>query len=209
MIAWNEDGTVFDFSVFDQYTLLRGFVECKYAIVTVQCTSHLISWYFEPSQPEKIISGLKTNFNLFPNYSAHKSPNHKFCKIYKISPATYLKKIKHIHTNIKHNFVRRISPFGIAPVKNSDQVRTCLYHEPFRRFINTRFRKKLRKECTGAIKCFFLYKFIPSYSSAMWLYAAHANDRLASPSCYTQCIGWRTVYGTMLPIGLKRVPDYQ
>ena len=48
----------------------------------------LDSWCFEPSQPQRIISGLKTNFNLSPSYSAQKSSNHKFFKIYKISPDT-------------------------------------------------------------------------------------------------------------------------
>ena len=28
----------------------------------------LVSWYFEPSQPQRITSGLKTNFNLSPSY---------------------------------------------------------------------------------------------------------------------------------------------
>ena len=32
-------------------------------------TLELVSWYLQPSQPQ---SGLKTNFNLSPSYSAHK-----------------------------------------------------------------------------------------------------------------------------------------
>ena len=32
---------------------------------------NLVSWYFEPSQPQRIISGLKTNFDLSSRYSAH------------------------------------------------------------------------------------------------------------------------------------------
>ena len=35
----------------------------------------VVSRCFEPSQPLKIISGLKTNFNLSLVYSAHKSLN--------------------------------------------------------------------------------------------------------------------------------------
>ena len=31
----------------------------------------LVSWCFEPSQPQRIISGLKTNFNLSRSYSFH------------------------------------------------------------------------------------------------------------------------------------------
>ena len=36
-----------------------------------------VSGYFEPSKPQWLISGLKTNFNLSPSYSVHKSLYHK------------------------------------------------------------------------------------------------------------------------------------
>ena len=39
----------------------------------------LLSWCFEPSQPQRITSGLKTNFTLSPSYSFHKSSYHKSC----------------------------------------------------------------------------------------------------------------------------------
>ena len=62
--------------------------------------SELVSWlvnrYFEPSRLQRIMSGLKTNFSLSPSCSAHKSSNHSFSKIYKISPNTYL--FTHTHT---------------------------------------------------------------------------------------------------------------
>ena len=32
-----------------------------------------VSWWFEPSQPQRITSGLNTNFTLSPSYSFHKS----------------------------------------------------------------------------------------------------------------------------------------
>ena len=35
--------------------------------------SKLVSWCFEPSQPQRITSGLNTNFTLTPSYSFHKS----------------------------------------------------------------------------------------------------------------------------------------
>ena len=45
-----------------------------------QTTQKLVGWCFEPSQPQRIItSGLKTNFNLSPSYSFHKSSYHKSC----------------------------------------------------------------------------------------------------------------------------------
>ena len=39
----------------------------------------LVSWCFEPSQPQRIASGLNTNFTLSPTYSFHKSSYHKSC----------------------------------------------------------------------------------------------------------------------------------
>ena len=41
--------------------------------------SKLVSWCFEPSQPQRIISGLNTNFTLSPRFSFHKSSYHKSC----------------------------------------------------------------------------------------------------------------------------------
>ena len=38
--------------------------------------SQSVSWCFEPSQPQRIILGLNTNFTLLPNYSFHKSLYH-------------------------------------------------------------------------------------------------------------------------------------
>ena len=48
----------------------------------------LASWCFQPSPPQRILSGLKANFSLSPTYSAHKSSNEKLSKIYEISPDT-------------------------------------------------------------------------------------------------------------------------
>ena len=41
--------------------------------------SYLVSWCFEPSQPQRITSGLNTNFTRSPSYSFHKSSYHKSC----------------------------------------------------------------------------------------------------------------------------------
>ena len=46
------------------------------------------------NQPQRITSGLKTNFSLSPSYSAHKSSNHKFSKIYGINSDTNFNKTK-------------------------------------------------------------------------------------------------------------------
>ena len=39
----------------------------------------LVSWCLEPSQPQRITSGLNTNFNQSPRYTFHKSTYHKSC----------------------------------------------------------------------------------------------------------------------------------
>ena len=41
--------------------------------------SQLVSWCFEPSQRQRITSGLNTNFILSQSYSFHKSSCHKSC----------------------------------------------------------------------------------------------------------------------------------
>ena len=41
--------------------------------------SEWVNWCFEPSQPQRITSGLNTNFTLCPSYSFHKSSYHKSC----------------------------------------------------------------------------------------------------------------------------------
>ena len=45
-------------------------------------TNQLVTWCFEPSQPQRITSGLKTTFSLSPSYSLNKLSNvsHKICK---------------------------------------------------------------------------------------------------------------------------------
>ena len=55
---------------------------------------YLVSWYFEPSQPQRVTSWLKTMFNLPSIYSARKSLNHKLSINHKISHDTNLHKIK-------------------------------------------------------------------------------------------------------------------
>ena len=60
---------------------------------------------------------------------------------------------QNIHKHRTQNF-RRISPFGITPVKKKvHKAMTRWYRGPFRRFINTRFKEKYKKkELTEAIK---------------------------------------------------------
>ena len=46
-------------------------LQCLYIVIL------LVSWCFEPSQPQRITSGLNTNFTLSPSYSFHKSLYYK------------------------------------------------------------------------------------------------------------------------------------
>ena len=55
---------------------------------------------------------------------------------------------QNIHKHRTQNF-RRISPFGITPVEKAHKARTRWYRGPFRRFINTRFFLKRKKEWTS------------------------------------------------------------
>ena len=77
-----------------------------------------VSWYFEPSQPQRITSRPKTMFNLSPIYSARKSSNHKLFTHPSINPDSnpHKKKPKKNHKH-RTKFFRSISPFSTAPVK--------------------------------------------------------------------------------------------
>ena len=53
---------------------------------------------------------------------------------------------QNIHKHWTQNF-RRISPFGSTPVEKAHKARTRWYRGPFRRYINTRLKKKsIKKE---------------------------------------------------------------
>ena len=58
---------------------------------------------------------------------------------------------QNIQKHRTQNF-RKISPFGITPVEKAPKARTRWYRGPFRRFINTRFSKSIKKEWTEAMK---------------------------------------------------------
>ena len=78
--------------------------------VKMAIEKRLAGGYAEPSSPQRVISGPKTNFNLFPSYSANTSSNHKFSKIYQISPDTNLHQTKHTFANIKHKIFKQLAP---------------------------------------------------------------------------------------------------
>ena len=63
----------------------------------------------------------------------------------------YIKQNTHEHRT--QNF-RRISPFGITPVEKAHKARTRWNRGPFRRFIDTRFFLKYKKEMDKSNKKF-------------------------------------------------------
>ena len=93
--------------------------------------SQVVSCYFESSQPQRIASGLKCDSSLSPNYSAHKSLNHKkMFNLFKICVYTNMgrknkTKQKTACTNIKCKLFEKASPFDIAPVvkKNKKKIK--------------------------------------------------------------------------------------
>ena len=140
--------------------------------------SQLISWYFEPSQPQRITSRLKTMFNLSPS---HQTTNYPWTTK-SVLTQIYIK--QNIHKHRTQHF-RRISPFGITPVEKAHKARTRWYCGPFRRFINTRFLKKYKKkgmDSSNKKNSKILYKCITANTSVIWQHAAHTTDQLSSPN---------------------------
>ena len=84
-------------------------------------TDLLVSWCFEPSQPQRTTSGLNTNFTLSPNYSFYKSSHHKSCCCFFIaylysatrepasSRVTYFILRAYIGTSVSHSQRRKKS----------------------------------------------------------------------------------------------------
>ena len=116
------------------------------------------------------------------------SVSYLLCTQHKISPTQiYIK--QNINKHSTQNF-RRFSPFDITPVKKAHKARrTCWYHGQFCRFINTRFKKSIKKEWTEAMKNKnILYKCIIANTCVIWQHAAHTTDQLTSPNCQTGAI---------------------
>ena len=61
----------------------------------------------------------KNKLNLSASYSANKSSNHKFSKIYRIGPDTNIYKTKHRYTNVKDKIVEDSDP-SVLPLLKKD-----------------------------------------------------------------------------------------
>ena len=78
----------------------------------------VVSWYFEPSQPQSITSGLKTIFNLSPFFFF--SPSMQVIK-----PQINHKKQIQSNTNAQKTYTntkQKIDPFSTAPVKKAQRL---------------------------------------------------------------------------------------
>ena len=89
----------------------------------------LVSWCFESSQPQRITSGLNTNFILSPSHSFHKSSYHKSCFW------SYL-----FSTGTQH---RNLHPAGWPILFCGSTQEPCVSHSQHRK-IRQRFWKKSR-----------------------------------------------------------------
>ena len=91
---------------------------------------------------------------------------------------------QNIHKHRTQNF-RRISSFGIAPVKKHIRLGHAGIVDHSVDLSIPDFLKVLKKkEWTGAIKKFkMLYKCITANTSVIWQHATHTTDHLTSPSC--------------------------
>ena len=85
---------------------------------------------------------------------------------------------QYIHKYQTQHF-RRISPFGITPVKEAHKARTRWYHGPFR--VLKKYKKGMdRSNKKNNTK--IVYKCIAVNTSAIGQHAAHTTDQLTS-SC--------------------------
>ena len=90
---------------------------------------------------------------------------------------------QNIHKHRTQN-VRRISPFGITPLKKHIRLGHAGIVDHSVDLSIPDFKKSTKKEWTEAIKnSKILYKCITANTSVIWQHAAHTTDQLSSPNC--------------------------
>ena len=126
----------------------------------------LVSWYFEPSQPQRITSHLKTMFNLSPTHSAREPPNHKNPQATKpILTQIHTKQSTHKH---RTQNLGRTSPHGIIPAKQTHKARQdTLASRTTPSTHQYQIFKKYEKGMDRSIKNFFLYMHNSKYQCHM------------------------------------------
>ena len=87
-----------------------------------QAVSWLVSWCFEPSQPQRITSGLKTNFSLSPSYSLN-----TYNKRFSGNMAFILCTRQAVNNNCHHTHViKSLAAQGFAIYIISGQLKTSI-----------------------------------------------------------------------------------
>ena len=87
---------------------LQVLLRFKVSSLTYQ-SPKLVSWYFEPSQPQVIILGLKTNFSLSQSHSAHHQTT-KFHQSTKSVPTQIHTKQTHKNTKVFEELAHLLLP---------------------------------------------------------------------------------------------------
>ena len=98
--------------------------------------SYLVTWCFEPSQPQRITSGLNKNFILSPSYSLHKSLHNKsyvsLAYLYSagtqhgnLHPAGWTISLPFREMLIKIHTVERTSKAEVGQGEQSEKVENC------------------------------------------------------------------------------------
>ena len=141
-----------------------------------------VSWYFEPSQLQRITSGLKIMFNLSPVYSARKSSNHKLSPCHKISPDTNLQKT---FKNIKHKVFKELVSSVLPLLKKYIRLGhtgTIITMDHYVNLSIPDLKKSTKKGMDRSNKKKG-HKCITANTRAIWQHVAHTTDQLASHSC--------------------------
>ena len=86
----------------------------------------LVSWCFEPSQTQRIILGLYTNFILSPNYSVHKPSYHRscfcFCFFYNLFIFRGHSTRESASSRVTYCILRAYTGTGASHMKNSGKL---------------------------------------------------------------------------------------
>ena len=119
-------------------------------------TLKIVSGCFEPSQSQRITSGLNTNFALSPNYSFHKSSHHKL---------NFLRLFTFRGHSIREPASSRVTYFILQAYKGTD-----VSHSQHRKKIGRGFGKNAG-EWTGRVE--ISKEEIPGSKRSIYRFSAH------------------------------------
>ena len=140
-----------------------------------------MSWYFEPSQPQRITSGLKQT-SICPQFTPHTS--HQTTNSLKTTNQSFHKFICiKTYANIKHKIFEELVPSVLLLLKKHIRLGHAGIMDHLIDISITDLKKSIKKEWTEAIQTLnILYKCITANTSVIWQHAAHTTDQLSSPN---------------------------